>query len=178
MINTILKHYPGARFDNSGGNFTIENVYGEDGLTTPRITAWDADAIGAPQPTQEEFAALLAEALNEGLKAYVRTKRWQVENGGVLVNGIKIATDDRAKTMLLGARIAAMAMPETFTTPWSDLDGVGHQLDAAGVIAVSDGVLAHVQACFVLQDELITGVETGTISTIEAIDAADWPPNI
>lgn len=41
------------------------------------------------------------------LAAYAADKRWQKETGGFEFNGLHIATDDRSKIMIAGAREAA-----------------------------------------------------------------------
>lgn len=110
-----------------------------------------------------------------GLIAYLKDRRWRVENAGIVVDGIPIATDDRSKMMLIGSRLAAMAAPETYTTPWAALDGTTHQFDAVQMIAVSDAALAHVQACFTLQGALWADISAGTVTSIQEIDAAAWP---
>jgi hypothetical protein len=116
--------------------------------------------------------------LKEALIAYLKDRRWRVENAGIVAIGVPIATDDRSKMMLIGSRLAAMAAPETYATPWAALDGTTHQFDAAQMIAVSDTALAHVQACFSLQGELWGAIEAGTITTTQEIDEANWPATV
>ena len=105
------------------------------------------------------------------LAAYTAQKRWEKEIGGIEVNGLTVATDDRSKMMPSGARVAAMADPG-FTTAWKGSGGSFVPLDAVAVIAISDAVLAHVSACFVLEAQVKAGIEAGTITTVEQIDAA------
>lgn len=82
-----------------------------------------------------------------------------------------IATDDRSKTMIMGARIKA-AGDADFTTPWKAADGTFTRIDAATIMAVSDAVLAHVAACFDKEEVVASGIESGTISTVDQIDEA------
>lgn len=152
----VVEAPPGCRF-----------VASEDALP-----GWTWTAEGGCQPPEPELPTAAE------LKAYVRARRWDVENGGILVANVPIATDDRSKTMLIGSRLAAMAAPASYTTPWSAMDHTTHQFDAAQVIAVSDAVLAHVLACFNLQGSLLAAIEAGTVTTREAIDAAGWPANV
>lgn len=126
--------------------------------------------VDSKPPTDAERKAALI--------AYLKDRRWRIENAGIVVASVPIATDDRSKMMLIGSRLAAMAAPETYTTPWAALDGTTHQFDAAQMIAVSDAALAHVQACFTLQGELWAAIEAATITTKEEIDAAGWPANV
>jgi hypothetical protein len=105
------------------------------------------------------------------LVAYAADMRWRKETGGIVVGGVPVATDDRSKQMIMGARIAAEADSE-FTTPWVGIDGSINTLTAAQVIAVSNAVLAHVAGCFATFAALQPDITAGTITTREEIDAA------
>lgn len=118
-----------------------------------------------------EFDAVAAQLVASGvhaskpeLLAYAAMRRWEKEVGGVTVSGVAVATDDRSKQMILGARIAAVA-DGTFTTQWVGSDGSIVSLNATQIIAISNAVLAHVQACF------------STFATVEAAVNAT-PPTI
>jgi len=131
---------------------------------------WDGTAFApppAPPPT-----------IND-LKTYAGNKRWSVETGGIVVEGIPIATDDRSKIMITGARIAAQA-DAGFTTSWVVADGTVHDLDAEQIIAISDAVLAHVSAAFATYSAVISGInaQPQAITTVAEIDAASWPANV
>ena len=105
------------------------------------------------------------------LVAYAAQKRWEREVGGIELNGLTVATDDRSKTMISGARVAAMANPD-FTTSWKGAGGEFVPLDANAVIAISDAVLAHVSNCFAIEAQVLADIEAGAITTVEQIDAA------
>ena len=109
-----------------------------------------------PPPTTEQLAA------------YAADKRWRVETGGLAV-----ATDDRSKIMIIGARVKANSDPG-FTTEWKT--GAGFvTIDAATIIAISDAVQAHVAACFAAEAAVLAEIEGETITGTAEIDAADWP---
>ncbi|MPR62113.1 DUF4376 domain-containing protein [Ochrobactrum intermedium] len=105
------------------------------------------------------------------LQEYAAAKRWEKEVGGIEINGLTVATDDRSKTMISGARVAAMANPN-FTTSWKGASGEFVPLDANAVIAISDAVLAHVSNCFAIEAQVLADIEGGVITTIEQINAA------
>lgn len=107
------------------------------------------------------------------LIAYAARRRYEKETGGIVINGVNVATDDRSKTMLMGARIAASADP-AFATPWVAADGSITQIDAATTIAISNAVLAHVQACFQAYSQVAAGISGAapTVTTPTQIDAA------
>ncbi|MGB3044204.1 MAG: DUF4376 domain-containing protein [Xanthobacteraceae bacterium] len=112
-----------------------------------------------PPPTVDELSAYAADA------------RWRKEIGGVAVAGVPVATDDRSKQMIIGARIAADSDPG-WTSQWVGADGSIYPLDAAAVIAISNAVQAHVNACFATYASVKTEIDAGTITTMQEIDAA------
>ncbi|MBB5700687.1 hypothetical protein FHS76_000530 [Ochrobactrum daejeonense] len=111
-----------------------------------------------------------AQALG-ALRDYAANKRWLKETGGIEINGLTVATDDRSKTMISGARVAAQNDPN-FTTQWKGADGSFVTIDAAAVIGISDAMLAYVSNCFATEAQVLAGVEAGAITTVEQIDAA------
>jgi len=105
------------------------------------------------------------------LPAYAAQKRWEKENGGINIGGAQIATDDRSKVMISGARVAAENDPN-FSTEWKAADGSFVTVNAAMIVAISDAMLAHVSNCFALEAQVLAQIEAGTITTTEEIDAA------
>jgi len=135
-------------------------------------TPWPRDGAGV------QTDAALQEVLTPfglwvDLSAYAADKRWRVETGGIVVSGAPIATDDRSKTMLMGARIKADADPQ-YSVGWKT-DAGFVSLTAAQIVGISDAVLAHVDACFAAEATVRAGIETGDIQTIAEIDAFAWP---
>lgn len=113
----------------------------------------------APAPTIEELTAHAADT------------RWQKETGGITVAGVPVATDDRSKQMIIGARVAADADPD-WTTQWVGADGVIYPIDAAAIVAISNAVQAHVNACFATFASVKAAIDAATITTMQEIDAA------
>lgn len=105
------------------------------------------------------------------LTAYAANARWVKETSGITVGGVAVATDDRSKQMVMGARIAADA-DGNFTTQWVASDGSISTLTAPQIIAISDAVLAHVAACFAKYADVKPQIDGGTITTPAQIDAA------
>lgn len=108
------------------------------------------------------------------LSAYAADKRWRVETGGIVVSGVSVATDDHSKMMIMGARIKA-DRDAAFTTQWKVASGDFVTIDAATIIAISDAVLSHVDACFAAEALVLEQITAGTITTRAQVDAADWP---
>lgn len=105
------------------------------------------------------------------LIGYAADCRWRKEIGGIVVSGVSVATDDRSKQMILGARLAAEA-DNGFTTPWVGSDGSINTLGAAQVIAISNAVLAHVAGCFATFADLQSDITDGTITTRQQVETA------
>lgn len=129
-----------------------------DLISNQGLRKWDGQNIIEYSPKQD----------TESLASYNSTKRWEVETGGIILNGINIATDDRSKVMISGARVAAQSNPD-FTTEWKTESGFV-TLDASDVIDISDAVLQHVSDCFAKEATIQTMIDNGDVATVEQID--------
>lgn len=114
-----------------------------------------------------------SDVLTARLAAYAADKRWRIETGGIVVNGAAIDTSRDSQAMISGAFAYSQANPDKLikfkaATGWTTLD-------AATVAAIATAVGDHVQACFAVEEEVAAAIEAGTITSIEQIDAADWP---
>lgn len=119
----------------------------------------------------DSLAADLSGLRRQRLSQYAADARWRREVGGVEIAGVPVATDDRSKQMIIGARIAADADPN-WTTQWVGADSTIYPIDAEAIIAISNAVQAHVNACFATFATVKAEIEAGTITTAAAIDAA------
>lgn len=117
------------------------------------------------------YQAALVALRKAGLISYASSARWQREVGGIVVAGVPVATDDRSKTMIIGARVAAMADP-AWSTIWRGADGDTYPVDAAAMVAISDAVQAHVNAGFATFATVKTAIEAGEVTTREQVAAA------
>lgn len=124
--------------------------------------SWDGSAFGPPP-------AAAVPPLD--LVAYAANRRWQREVGGITVGDVPVATDDRSKIMIVGARAAAAADPG-WTTVWLGSDGVAYPLDAEAMVAISDAVQRHVSASFAAFSEVKAAIDAGTLTTAAMVDAA------
>lgn len=124
---------------------------------------WSAEGgFQSPQPEPPTAAELIA---------YARDKRWQIEVGGRIVAGVPIATDDRAKIMLISARFAA-SIDTAWQTVWQGTDGNGYPIDAQAMVAISDAVHDHVNATFATLATVLAAIAAETIRTRGEIDQA------
>ena len=182
--DTFVEIMQGASFKDAGDvqhGWDVTQLWTDEELAAINVYRVEPAAIiDGRVPTGYTFArdgnGVLAQVLAYGdlktdLKAYAAQKRWQKEVGGITVGGIPIATDDRSKQMIIGARMAAEA-DSGFTTPWVANDGSVHTLTAADVIGISNAVLAHVGSCFAIYATVADQIESDAIAGAAQIDAA------
>lgn len=127
-----------------------------------------------PQPPAPTFEELKAQKL-AALAAY----RYGIETGGCPWNGQIIATDDRAKTLLAGARTAAdeaLSNGTPYHINWKSTNG-WVVLGAADIVAMSDAVRTFVQSCFDI--ERMHDLQISALTTTAELAAYDftsgWP---
>lgn len=119
----------------------------------------------------DDMVAPLAPTVTQDqLLAYAADRRWRREVGGILVGTVPVATDDRSKIMIMGARVAAAASPD-WETVWHGADGQTYPINAAAMIAISNAVEAHVNATFATFATVKAEIEAGEITTLAEIDA-------
>jgi hypothetical protein len=132
---------------------------------------YDGTAISGPDAIIDKIGAMNFPAEEKkNILDYAKRRRWEIETGGITVSGMTIATDDRSKLMIQGGRTAADADPG-FTTKW-DLGDASIELTAEQVIAISNAVLAHVQAVFAKHDTISDAINADEITSTVEIDAA------
>jgi hypothetical protein len=105
------------------------------------------------------------------LMSYAKDARWRKEIGGINIGGVPIATDDRSKLMITGARIKADSDTQ-WSTEWAGADGATYTVTAPMMIAISNAVSDHVDHCFAVYATVKTAIDAGTITTNDQIDAA------
>lgn len=112
----------------------------------------------------------------------IAAHRWQLETGGIAVSGGRLATDDRSKTLLLGARdLAALAPDRQFDVKLSN----GFlRVPAAAIADLAILIGEWVQACFAAEAMLAAEIQSAqTPYALAALAnpsvwAAAWPdPN-
>ncbi|MFB2562419.1 DUF4376 domain-containing protein [Rhizobium sp. IMFF44] len=109
------------------------------------------------------------------LYAYAASKRYAVETGGIVLNGMRVMTDRASQSLITGAYNYVQANPEIavkFKT-----SGGFVELTAAQMTAIANAVGAHVQAAFAAEGEINQQIIAGTITTLAEIDAFGWPSN-
>lgn len=88
----------------------------------------------------------IAEAVG-AKKASLASYRYDKEVGGLtLQNGMTVATDDRSKGLIAGARLDTMNNPAILTNWKADTGWI--QIDADTVTMIATAVAGHVRTCF------------------------------
>jgi hypothetical protein len=155
MMPELLQETVSLRRDAEGQILRDEDGHPISDSAVRAMTAEEVDALRAGVPA---FDAL----------AYAADARWRREIGGITVAGIPVATDDRSKLLIDGAR-RRVDLDPSLVTPWA----VGTQvfeLTAAQIIALSDAVGDHVAGCFAVYAAVVARIHAGTITTAEEID--------
>jgi hypothetical protein len=104
-------------------------------------------------------------------KQDIVTARYDAETGGCTVDGVRIATDRGSQALLTAAVVSARLDPE-FKTRWKCADGYFVDLNAMQLRAIGDAVIAHVEACFAREAELVELIDAA--QTPDELDAIQW----
>lgn len=103
------------------------------------------------------------------LLAYAAQERWVKEIGGVTVGNFPAYTTREAVPVYAAAASRAARDPK-FSKRMTGTDGKAYDLNAAKLIAVSDGVADHVQACFDAEDAIKASIAKGAVKTYQDVD--------
>lgn len=134
------------------------------------------DLYNAPEPEPEPPTLEVAKAQKlSALSAF----RYGVDTGGFNWNGQEIATDDRAKTLLAGARTAAdaaISAGDDYQVNWKTSTGWA-VINAATIVALSNAVREFVQHCFDQEKEHYDAIMAlETVSEVIDYDfTTNWP---
>ena len=109
------------------------------------------------------------------LYAYAASKRYAVETGGIVLNGMRVMTDRASQSLITGAYNYVQANPDVLVK--FKTSGGFVELTAAQMTAIANAVGAHVQAAFAAEGEINQQIIAGTITTPAEIDAFAGPSN-
>lgn len=96
------------------------------------------------------------------LTSKIATERYRVECGGILVDGLKISTDDRSKLLISGAALEAI-IDSNYVLKWK----VGENfifLTGEQIINIARKIRHHVQSCFDREAELLELLNSGNFN--------------
>lgn len=112
-----------------------------------------------------------APTLEPDWPALIAARRYDVETGGITLNGVAIDTGRDSQALITGATVQAM-LDQNYALRWKTPHGF---VDLTGqqIIGVATAVRAHVQACFDREAELLGALASGTF-TPEMLNEG-WP---
>lgn len=136
----------------------------------------EVDSVINGVPTRTVTATLKDIAMLKASRlAELAQHRYSVETGGMTVNGMKVATDDRSKSLINGAFNLCQSVPAT-TVQWKT-DAGFVSLSAAQVAAIAVAIGQFVQACFTAEATHIDAINA--LATGQAVLDYDittgWP---
>lgn len=168
-MNTAYKYdsrgiYIGsAEFDPEGALPAGSTTLQPPSISGGKVAQWTGGAWvvldSAPPSPSPDWPALIA------------ARRFQVETGGVTVQGIPVNTERESQALLTGAAFAASLDPD-YRIKWKATTGFV-ELSGAQVIGLASQVRAFVQTCFNREAELLGAVADGSI-TAEMLEEG-WP---
>lgn len=126
------------------------------------------DGGWAVQGTDERLADLDAAPRSDDLLRYAASKRYAVEIGGVIVNGVSLATDRQSQSMIAGA-FSYVTLNPSATVKWKSPDGFV-DLAAADVALIASAVAEHVQQCFAREADAVAAIVGGVATTVLDVD--------
>lgn len=133
-----------------------------------------SDDVGYPIAIDPPRPVVTQQSLITG----VANKRWEVETGGIVVDGRRVDTDRESQAQLNNS-YSSLKLGLIEDTQWKDADGNFTLVTLVELEPIAQAVAQHVRACFVaeqIHNELIKG-----LTTQEQLDEYDindgWPSN-
>ncbi len=102
------------------------------------------------------------------LVAEAQAIRFEIEEGGITVGDMDIATDDRSKTMVLGALMAARSDPEEWHTVWQTADG-GVPVGPQEIEMIASLVQAHINGVFIAYSAVVERILDDTLVSVSQV---------
>jgi hypothetical protein len=132
--------------------------------------------VGMTEQEIADKADADAAAAKQALKDDAAFRRWEIETGGIVRNGLSIATDQISQTKIGGA-LQLVQADDQIEIRWKGPAGwVG--MDATTVTYVAEQIGLHVQAAFAREEAICLAIDADTPVNIQtgAIDGVGaWP---
>lgn len=137
------------------------------------------DAFYTDHPGTEAMAYVTADVANKTvsynssqhaidvLLPKIAAYRYEIETGGITVDGVSVQTDRETQSKIMAARIKAQE-DSTYSTKWKTPDGFV-TLDASQILTIADAVHNHVQAAFETEATVEDEIKNGTLTTINDV---------
>lgn len=171
----LCEQCPDAAFAYDVGHAILESY----GFYRTRKTAQPAE-LGPWQSVREISPSFVAghpvqrwEIYNtvnpqEYMRADIADHRFNIETGGIVIDGMPVPTDRNTQSILTSMNLRADRDPE-YRVDFKISPGEYINLGRTEIVALGDAVYAHVQAAFAREKELNERIDAG-----EIITRADW----
>lgn len=106
------------------------------------------------------------------LSAYANQRRWEIETGGIEVDGIALRTDERAQLKIAGAVQLTERDPSVTSIRFQAQPGQWVTLSVPQIQAIGIAVARHVQTCFEALSDVDRDIGAGAITSVAEVDAA------
>lgn len=166
LADAITSLFPKARF---GTDFVVSETYDPktDKPGPEAVTFWNEETLG-----KRDDAAIEAEiAKPADLRPYAATVRYARETAGVTVNTAQVATDRDSQQAITGMWAAAQIDP-SITVQFKTASGAFVAIGADQIRKIASAVIAHVQACYAAEAQVVADIKAGKVTTTADVDAA------
>ncbi len=162
------------------GNIGVERVDIADGEDIAALFHASLSFVACEASDQVDWifdgsrfvAPTVAPPSKAALAAYAAQVRYARETSGFTYAGHLIDTSREAQATIGNAALGATVVGPSFTTQWKAKDGAFFNLDHDGVLAMAVAVMSFVNGCFATEASVRTSIESGSITTTDAVDAA------
>jgi hypothetical protein len=161
---------PSVPFTTASGHVLREYVLNEaTTLDYQTVTEDDGSVEDGRFVVTQTAIDIPIEAAKDAALAALAQKRWEIETGGITINGRFVDTSDRSKTLIIGKSIKAKENDD-LTFQWKVGSGFV-TIDSATMISIADAVEAHVQGAFDREAELSSDIlDATTTAEVRAVN--------
>lgn len=125
-----------------------------------------------PKPTWQECLDEWAIQTKMALFAHLANYRYNKEVGGIIINGMPVATDDRTKTLLVGAYNDALYENNPTRERQFKIGGNFITLTNADIIGIALTIAQHVQKCFDSESTVANMIDQNQLTTTSEVEDA------
>ena len=142
------------------------------GMASGKIVSTEGGVFALVDPPPSPPPPEPPEPPSPSLPQYAAIRRLLVETGGTIWNGFPVQTDRESQSKIVAEVLAIERGERQDGDGWKFADGVFRPLTNAEMEALALAVRNHVRNAFAIEASVIAGIEAGSITTTEQIDAA------
>ena len=124
------------------------------------------------KPTWQQITDEAAIYTKEDLFTHLAAYRYSKEVGGVVIGGLPVPTDDRTKTLLVGAYNDAIYEANPTRERKFKIGSGFITLTNADLMGIALTIAAHVQKCFDCESTIFSQILDNSITTKSGIETA------